>query len=99
MAKRWYSFKKKLKDKKPLTFATVVMRANEVREVELSGLFDDITAPIEVSEVLGEEDNKNKVTDMPSLIALGKRLSKISLSVVPEVKRQVMASYSKSADA
>jgi len=97
MSNKWLSFTKRVvAGKPPLTFATIVMRANKIIEVELSGLFDEITAPIQ-DEVIGEgegereEYNKNKITDMPSLIALGKRLSKISLSIIPEIKRQVMA--------
>jgi len=89
MSNKWLSFTKRVvAGKPPLTFATVVMRANEVREIELSGLFEDVTAPIEGELV---KDNKNKVTDEPSLMVLGERLSKLSLSVVSEIKRQMMA--------
>lgn len=97
MVSKWVSFTKRIASgKTPLTFATVKMRANEVRKVELSGLFDEVIAPIESEfiegEVIGSNvNNKNKVVDIESYDELRKRLSKVSLSVVPESKRSMMA--------
>lgn len=101
MVNKWASFTKRVDTgKSPLTFATVVKRANEIREVELSGLFDEVIAPIEVREVIEGEvincndinnGNENKVVDVKSYDDLRKRITKVSLSVVPESKRSIMA--------
>ena len=82
MKSKWKSFKKRLKGKKPLTFATVIEKASGLREKE---------ATIHFEQIMDDEDDEHKVVDVDSYDVLRKRLSKTSLKVLPESKRQLLA--------
>lgn len=82
MKSKWKSFKKRLKGKKPLTFATVIAKASGLREKEETIRFE---------QIMDDEDNEHKVVDVPTYDALRKRLSKTPITVLPESKRQFLA--------
>ena len=82
MKSKWKSFKKRLKGKKPLTFATVREKARGLREKEET---------IHFEQIMDDEDDEHKVVDVDSYDVLRKRLSNTPLKVLPESKRQLLA--------
>jgi hypothetical protein len=82
MKSKWKSFKKRLKGKKPLTFATVIEKASGLREKEET---------IHFEKIMDDEDDEHKVVDVATYDALRKRLSKTPIKVLPESKRQLLA--------
>ena len=97
MDKKWRSFDKKRVGKKRLTFATVIMKSNELKEKEVLGYFEEIMTPSESIEVEHADGTietvsiGSSVIDVDSYDKLRKKLSKTSLSILPESKRQLIA--------
>ena len=94
--KTWHSFDKD-KHNNPLTFATVIMKANELKEKEVLGYFEEIMNPAEVVDVEHADGTietvsiGSSVVDVDSYDKLRKKLSKTSLTILPESKRQLLA--------
>ena len=97
MDRKWRSFAKKRVGKKRLTFATVIMKANELKEKEVLGYFEEIMNPAEVVDVEHADGTietvsiGSSVVDVDSYDKLRKKLSKTSLTILPESKRQLLA--------
>jgi len=97
MDRKWRSFDKKRVGKKRLTFATVIKKANELKEKEVLGYFEEIMNPAEIVDVEHADGTievvsvGNGVVDVDSYDKLRKKLSKTALTLFPESKRQLLA--------
>lgn len=100
MPSKWQSFEKKLKKKKPITFATVIDKADEIRKKDVLDFFDTVISPANETDTIaddveGEGDNKKEtqggVVDNKTYKELCKRIKKVPLSRIAESERQAMA--------